>query len=337
MFVLDPNIAAEVEVPAEEENILNEVPFSGLHAKLYIADMGWDSRLWTGSANATTGGFGKNVEFLVELKGRKSKIGIDVLLQESKEGQILFRDVLRKITQFTEEPEGNELRKELEFILRLAQKKIIDARCELVVNPINEDEYNITLETSNHLAIPEKVRVQCWPITLAEERYQKEIKQGMKSLNFSSCSLQALTSFLAFDLQIEKGEEKMKSRFVLNLPLRGVPENRPELILQSLLQGRDQVLRYLLLLLQHETTPEMWSTMEAWLRRGPGDKHGREGALHLPLLETMMKTLSRNPSKLDQVNHLIEDLKKTEQGKKLLPDHFDKIWEPIWEMRLRLE
>jgi hypothetical protein len=32
------------EVPAED----GALPLSGLHAKLYVADAGWDARVWTG-------------------------------------------------------------------------------------------------------------------------------------------------------------------------------------------------------------------------------------------------------------------------------------------------
>ena len=56
-----------------------EVPH-GLHAKLFVQDDGWYARIWTGSANATTAAFERNVEFLVELHGLKSKVGIDALL-----------------------------------------------------------------------------------------------------------------------------------------------------------------------------------------------------------------------------------------------------------------
>ena len=52
----------------------------GLHAKLYLADAGWDSDLWTGSANATSRGFHHNVEFLTRLTGKKSKVGIEAFL-----------------------------------------------------------------------------------------------------------------------------------------------------------------------------------------------------------------------------------------------------------------
>ncbi len=49
----------------------------GLHAKTYVADAGWRARVWTGSANATDAAFHGNVEFLVELGGKKGHCGVD--------------------------------------------------------------------------------------------------------------------------------------------------------------------------------------------------------------------------------------------------------------------
>jgi len=48
----------------------------GLHAKTYVADAGWRARVWTGSANATDAAFHGNVEFVVELEGRKDRCGV---------------------------------------------------------------------------------------------------------------------------------------------------------------------------------------------------------------------------------------------------------------------
>ncbi len=53
------------------------VELRGLHAKLFVAEVGERTHVWTGSANATDAAFGGNVEFLVELRGRTDRIGID--------------------------------------------------------------------------------------------------------------------------------------------------------------------------------------------------------------------------------------------------------------------
>ncbi len=55
-------------------------PLSGLHAKVYVLDQGWNTSLFTGSANATHAAFNMNVEFLTELVGRRSVCGVDVIL-----------------------------------------------------------------------------------------------------------------------------------------------------------------------------------------------------------------------------------------------------------------
>ena len=66
----------------------------GCMLKLYVADAGSEGRIWTGSANATDAAFSKNVEFLVELRGKKKYCGIDAVLNGGKEtedgkGQVL--------------------------------------------------------------------------------------------------------------------------------------------------------------------------------------------------------------------------------------------------------
>jgi hypothetical protein len=52
----------------------------GLHAKLFVWDDGWDAHVYTGSANATTAAFDRNIEFMVRLTGKKSRCGVAALL-----------------------------------------------------------------------------------------------------------------------------------------------------------------------------------------------------------------------------------------------------------------
>ena len=52
---------------------------AGLHAKTYVIERGYAAHLVLGSANATKAAFDGNIEFLVELVGKKSRLGIDTL------------------------------------------------------------------------------------------------------------------------------------------------------------------------------------------------------------------------------------------------------------------
>ena len=53
----------------------------------------------------------------------------------------------------------------------------------------------------------------------------------------------------------------------------------------------------------------------------------------MPLLEHLLRALHRSPDKLDQVHRLIEDLRRTPEGRSILPPELDSVWEPINRVR----
>ena len=56
---------------------------------MFVIDDGWNVRLFVGSGNSTSAAMGsapRNVEFMVELSGRKSRFGIDTLLKPGEDG-----------------------------------------------------------------------------------------------------------------------------------------------------------------------------------------------------------------------------------------------------------
>ena len=74
MFQLSPGANPEDDDTDANSEFSELAPLVGLHAKLYVADAGKNTRIWTGSANATQAAFFSNVEFLVELVGPKAKL-----------------------------------------------------------------------------------------------------------------------------------------------------------------------------------------------------------------------------------------------------------------------
>jgi HKD family nuclease len=73
----DPANPEQALTYIEDDQAFSEDNLNDLHAKLYVADAGSEGRIWTGSANATDAAFSKNVEFLVELRGKKKYCSID--------------------------------------------------------------------------------------------------------------------------------------------------------------------------------------------------------------------------------------------------------------------
>lgn len=68
--------------------------------------------------------------------------------------------------------------------------------------------------------------------------------------------------------------------------------------------------------------------------RRRADTQGPFGGWHRgTLLEALLRTLSRNPTQIDDAARLISDLERTPEGKELLPEGLSKIWEPVWAAR----
>jgi hypothetical protein len=317
-------------VPSEEAGT------RGLHTKLYIADAGWDASVWLGSANATDAAYKRNVEFLVELKGKKSALGIDAFLTSSEKATT-FADLLQDFARADGPAEVSEEVKEAEQLVEDARREIVRARFVAHVEQISaKDEYRILLrsEKDSQMESVRQVEVKCWPVTMREDVAAIELTIGT-ALTFERLTFDALTTFYAFEITGQAGTHRITRRFVLNVPLEGAPTDRRERILRSLLKDRDHVLRLLLLLLSGEGT----HGYEDVLTKLPGDRGAGEGQImgfESTLFESLVHALDKDPTRLDQVSQIVDDLKKTSEGSALMPPRFDEIWEPIWAARQRL-
>ena len=139
-----------------------------------------------------------------------------------------------------------------------------------------------------------------------------------------------ISAFFAFESTIILEEKRLADGFVLKLPLTGAPEDRTERVLRALLKDKSQVLRLMLLLLSLDGRSD-----PGGLIVGPGRTNGGNWASQgmIPLFECMIRALARDQRRLDDLNHLIQDLRSHPDTKDLLPDRIDEIWEPIWEAR----
>jgi len=314
---------------------------TGLHAKLYITDAGWNASVWTGSANATSAAFSRNVEFLIELTGKKSAIGVDAFLERLK-GQTRFADLLHKY-----EPEGMVIEKDLET--RAAEKLAERVRAALLDPPLKAaasptpDGSAFQMEVTGAPRTParlkqESITIGCWPVTLPE----REAVDGRGLLSgdpvlFPKLTFEALTAFMAFEVQATVGKGTHRLRFVLNLHVEGLPIDRSEHMLRLILQNKKQVLRMLLLLLA-----DSGSDVLAGLTHAHGtsdddyDESASPGLGDLALFEPLLRTLERSPDTLVRVARLISDLEKTPDGADLLPPGFLNVWSPVWSVAQRL-
>ena len=354
-YVLSPGAELDSR-EAQEENaqetkgsprVSDQVDLAGLHAKLFLFETGWDVRLLTGSANATAAAFQLNVEVLVELFGRKKDCGIASLLgSEDNSRQETLRSLLQEYTPPTDVIPDEDPKKELERKAERLARVLASSRLTATVREVDaEQRWNITL--SGELPeIPRDAKVMVWPATLSPEHAQRigdppgqeGEPRGVtpRIATFKGVSFEALTAFFAIETYLRDGPHTAQQRFVVTVELIGAPENRKERLLRSLLKDRRRVLKLLLLILMNEG-----ADVSAFVQAASGDDTKLDGSFggwyEEALLEALLQSLSGNRDRIDEVARLISDLRSTPEGRDLLPEGLDEIWEPVWAARGALE
>lgn len=308
---------------------------TGLHAKLFVADDGWDARIWTGSANATNAAFSGNVEFLVELEGRKSFCGIDKVL--SRPGDATgFADLLQEYEPTPERLAPDPTRERLEARADAVHRSLATSRLTGRVSPAPDDagRYDVRLIAAAPAPPPPQgVSTRCWPVTLSSNDALAADVAGPEAALFS-LSLEALTTFFAFEVTASAEGESLSRRFVLSVPLEGAPEGRHESIVRSLLSDRERVMRLILLLLAEGDADEQRTSLTVGRLLG-GSGNGAGVLPGIPLFEEFVRALWSNPKALDRIEAMLATLRKTDETARLIPEELDEIWEPLMEARRR--
>jgi len=304
---------------------------SGLHAKLFVADTGWDAHVWTGSANATSAAFSGNVEFLVELIGKKSKLGVDATIGDG-DHQPNLRSMLSPFTpeEHAVQPDVDE--QACEAMVDSIRQSLAAMSLELLIEPDGTDgkAYTTTLRSSDPLAVAQGATVRCRPAMLVGDARTLH-PGGPIEARFGPHALQSVSSFVSFEVSARVGDAERTEAFVLNLPLVGAPSDRKERLLRDLLSDSRTLIRFLLMLLSDD--PETLLRELRQLATTPETNPAARSHDGLPLLEHMLASLHRCPEKLDKVHHLIEDLRKTPEGRSILPPELEAVWGPIEQVR----
>ena len=331
----------------------DEIELAGLHAKLFLFENGRQSRLFTGSANATGAAFQHNVEVLVELVGTTKDCGIAPFLGSEADPTL---ETLRSLLQEYQPPDSlppvGETQRVIEALERRAEQLtriLAAARLTATVRDADTNRsWDMTL--SGELPqIPAGGKVRVWPATLsAEAALQLDGLDAPRNqlvgsvdatdaiATFSGLSFKALTAFFAFEITLREGQHKVRKRFAVTSQLVGTPMDRKPRLLRSLLKDRRRVLQLLFLILMGEG-----ADVSAFVQRPAGDGSVSVETLggwdHSTLLEALLQSLSRDPRRIDDAARLIADLQKTADGKDLLPEGLHKIWEPVWAAREALK
>ena len=328
----EPEVGIEL-APAEQ--------LSGLHAKLFVADDGPNAHVFTGSANATTAAFERNVEFLIRLRGKKKDVGIEALLGRAvKDGNggndksAKFADLLVPYHRDGAAIVDEDARA-IERLLDTARYALGGAAMTATVEPVGE-AFRVHLTTETAVEMPDEVSVLCHPLTLKPNNAIEVANPvGSTVAVFDPLTFEAITSFYGFTVTAKGAKSEKSCSFVVNAKLVGAPADRAGRLLALLLHNREQLMRYLLFLLASDEA-EAWQLAEA-LAMTDGSTAMPAGEFGLPLLEPLLASLDRRPGQLDSFSRLIEDLCKTPSGRDLIGEKFLAVWQAVWAARLEIK
>jgi hypothetical protein len=306
---------------------------AGLHAKLVVADIPYGGRVWTGSANLTDAAFGGNVEFVTELRGRKQSSGVDAVIgdQASRMG---LRNLVEAYEPQTEGGRALTEVEELEQSLALARR--ILGRLRYMATCVKDDTGGFHLDlsgiplegTSLEPASLTGLAATVRPVTLGHGAATAiELEPSGLTVHYS-VSYEAITPFFAFHLRPVDPALPLDTTFLINAELVGAPDDRAENVMIGLLKNRADLIRFLLLLLGNfddalaaitGDEPTTWEGGGSWATGVASDA----------LLEPLVRAFSRDRTRLHEIQHVMEELAKTETGRSILPDGWDAVWGPI--------
>ena len=289
-------------------------PLVGLHAKIFAFEGQGRARLFLGSANATGPAFNNNVEILAELTGSINVLGIDRLCGGTEDERGL-RDYFYEYRsgEPTPGPEEASLDHYRHAIARLAIKGNVEK---------SGNEWAVTYRTTKPMPVLSDVSIHCWPLAVAGNR--RQVRAGEPLETRFETSLENLSGFLAFELT----HEDTLSSFVVPVRLVGVPEQRDRLLLRMLIGNAERFFRYLMALLEEDSAEfTLLDTIERISNESATPDDGG-GSMSLPVLEKLLRTMRRNPAKLDGLHPLVSDLADDDA----LPPGFAELWRMIHDV-----
>ena len=325
------------DIPA---SVVDREELVGLHAKMFLFEIGHESRLFTGSANATHAAFHHNVEVLIELVGNKKTSGIKALLPDDSGSRneslrFLLDEYCTPKTDCASIESLGTSQKRAEELARAIGATQLTA----TIHPtIVENSWDISLTFNDpyfETDLTAHAKIKVWPVTLREDLARTiagPLGTSDPVCTFEGLTFDALTAFFAFEVSIREGHQAAKKRFAVTAELLGTPKNREQRLITSILKNRRTALEFLFLILVEEGADVMaLNHIVGDGDKSPGNLIG--GWNSESLLEALLRCLSTNPKQIDRAACTIETLKESSDGERILPEGLKEIWEPVWAAR----
>ena len=341
--ILDPD-AEQVEAASttpEETPDAGSDPLRGLHAKLFVVDEPWWSRIWTGSANATRAAFDANVEFLVELRGRNTTHGVKSLSVPTGQGGLVFGDLLADHVP-SPEPVPESVAEVAEREIDALARAIGSLRFTADIERLPNDLFRVRLSAAGSPATIDEwstghgspVALTVRPVSVGSALAIEPRREGERLAAQWDLSFAALTAF--FVVNVTPGTEPaLACSFLVRAELRGDPADRLDRILAAELRSSADLIRLILLLLGHADAA-FDDLAEALTDASWGAAPRSDGVLGPDsVLEPLVRSLAREEerARLDDIARVVAELERSAEGRAILPDGWQELWAAVETVR----
>ncbi len=327
-YLGEDNPKNEVNQTGKEQNeTVSNLQKQDIHAKLYFARKGSYTRLYLGSLNASDNGLNNNIEFMICLQDMEKfhNLKMDDLCTELFDGdenspENPFEKVEIKEEKKEEEITGNDL----EFVVKTICR---DKQSYAEVQNIGKD-YTCTLHFSEDTVQETKVilndingKATVRPLFARTEGFELG-----KEIQFNGLTLLNLSAFYVITVSTTNDTV----RRVVEIETKGIPENREEKIMKTVLNNKECFYRYIAFLLGDNSIISMMEAGRVQIEKGDA---GVNGTTILPALyEKMLETAATRPEKLNDIGTLLKVLSQDNSDSdknfvqfKQLYDTFQKV------------
>ena len=299
----DELIDGESAISDETQNMLKH----DIHAKIYLIEYDENVELYLGSLNASHNALFGNIEFMIKLKAKKNKFNMVNLMEDIFNGEKGGKDCpfqlvdIENIIYESVDPEGQNLDLIIKRIIKLNIKANVTS---------NGDLYDINLTVDNF----DENKFKDYEINIKPLLSGQNVKFS-KNMTFEKISKIDISEF--FKLTI--CDKEHTKRALIKIPISGMPENRQNEVISSIIDDETAFVKYVAFLLGDDYV---------LIPSNPGHNGNSNdpkgiGQLKPELYEKMLRAAQSNPKKLENVGFLIKNLSNDD----VIPKGFKEFYE----------
>lgn len=311
-----------------EDDQLHSQALSGLHAKAFVQEFHFDTRVTVGSGNATSPALlsGRNVEVFATLTGRRSRVGcIDEILGSECFGQLL--EPYKPSPVPVVDPEQTAADNRIDAAFQELVRTKLKVQCESPAGGADSDAlWRLVSQADQALELEGIEFARVWPITRSEQHGVDALECLRRAVPLEVAALPLADATRFFAIHLRDASGKAETRFTMGFELEGLPPNRTESVVRSLVGNREAFLRYLRLLLAELSDPYV---AQIAARSADAPNHGKSwvALTEDAVLEDMVRALANGRDRLATIRRLIERLEGANSGETAaVPPEFLEMW-----------